>query len=258
MSDTVLDRAHRAMAAAPEDAALRLRFYQRLVDAELFVLLDGAAAAGRMRPRVFPLAEGPVVLAFDREDRLAGFVEGPADHAEMTGRALAPMLAEARLGLGLNLGAAPSAILLPAAAMAWLAGLLALRPGRREGLPEAVTAPAAAPAALLAALDAKLPGLAGLADHAVLVAADYGGAERGLVLAFGGAVPGAEDALARAAGEALVFSGQAEGTMDVAFPGAEALVRFARVGLRFDIPKVAGPAERAAPGTKPEAPPRLR
>ncbi len=258
MSETVLDRAHAAMTAAPEDEALRLRFYERLADAELFVLLEGAAEDGWFRPQVFPLEDGPVVLAFDREERLAGFAEGAADHAEMTGRVLAPMLAEARLGLGLNLGVAPSEILLPAAAMAWLAGLLAARPGRREEVPEALHPPGQAPEALLAALDAKLPGLAGLAEHVYLAEAAYPGGARGLLLAFAGASPGAEEALARTVGEALIFSGLDEGALDVVFPAPGLLERFARVGLRFDIPVPPRPFSPAPPGSDPDAPPRLR
>ncbi len=258
MSGTVLDRAHAAMAAAPEDAALRLRFYERLADAELFVLLEGAAAKGKFRPQVFPLEEGPVVLAFDREERLAAFAEGAVDQAEMTGRLLAPMLAEARLGLGLNLGVAPSEILLPAEAMAWLAGLLSARPKRREEVPEALHPPGGASEALLAALDAKLPGLAGLAEHVLLAEAAYPGGQRGLLLAFAGARPGAEEALARTVGEALIFSGLDEGALDVVFPASGLLERFARVGLRFDIPAPPRPVRPVPPGSDPGAPPRLR
>ena len=260
MTETVLDRAHGAMAEAPEDDALRLRFYERLADAELFVLLDAEAEGDRVVPRVFALEDGPVVLAFDRADRLAEFAQGPASTAEMTGRTLAPMLAEARLGLGLNLGVAPSEILLPAEAMAWLAGMLAARPEARDGVPDAVHAPAAAPEALIRALDAKLGGLAGLAARAVLVEAVYAGGERGLVLAFLGARPGAEGVLARAAGEALIFSGLETAAMDVTFleDGADEAGPLERVGLTFDLPAAPEPVLPRAPGTDPAVPPRLR
>lgn len=258
--ETVLDRAHAAMAAEEEDAGARLRFYERLADAELFVLLEAEAVGDRIAPRVFPLAEGSVVLAFDREDRLAGFAEGAAAHAEMTGRVLVPMLAEARLGLGLNLGVAPSEFLLPAKGVAWLAGLLAARPNRRDAAPERVGPPSAAPEALVAALDAKLPGLSGLADHALLAGTAYSGGEAALVLAYVGAREGAEAALARAAGEALIFSGLDERALDVTFlaPGSAAAERFARVALRLDIPPAQASVGPAAPGMDPDTPPRLR
>ena len=41
--ETPLDAAHAAMEAAPEDDAARLRFYERLADSELFLLLRRGA-----------------------------------------------------------------------------------------------------------------------------------------------------------------------------------------------------------------------
>ena len=41
---TPLDSAHAAMQAAPDDDTARLRFYERLADGELFVLLSQEAA----------------------------------------------------------------------------------------------------------------------------------------------------------------------------------------------------------------------
>ena len=86
---TALDTAHGAMEAAPADDVLRLQFYQRLADAELFVLLDREAAANTFAPQVFALEGGDTVLAFDSEDRLAGFVGGPAPYAALPGRVIA-------------------------------------------------------------------------------------------------------------------------------------------------------------------------
>lgn len=260
MSGTVLDRAFRAMEAAPESTGPRLRFYERLADAALFVLLEEEAADRRMRPRVFPLEDGPLVLAFDREDRLAAFAEEAADHAEMSGRVLVPMLAEAGLGLGLNLGVAPSEIVLPPEALGWLAETLSARPAEVSDLPDALTVPTGAPRDLLQSLDAKMPGLAGLADHAVLAGAVRPGGAQGLVLAFVGAVRGAEPALAQAAGEALIFSGLEDGALDVTFtnPGSEAAERLARTGIRFDLPEAHAESAPRPPGTDPHRPPRLR
>lgn len=250
---TLLDTAHAAMEAGGE--AERLRFYERLVDAELFLLLAEEAGA-EVKPKVFPLEDGPVVLAFDRAERLAAFA-GPASFAEMTGRRLVPILAEARLGLGLNLGVAPSEILLPAEAMAWLAAILARVPAPQREQPREVRPPRA-PEALVAAIDAKLPGLAGLAREAVLAEAGYANGQ-GLVLAYLDAVPAAEAALAQAVGEALIFSGLPEESVDVAFLQSESemAARFRAAGLTFEIPGPAMP-QVAAPGSDPEIPPRLR
>ena len=38
---TALDAAHSAMTADPQDDAARLRFFERLADSELFLLLTG-------------------------------------------------------------------------------------------------------------------------------------------------------------------------------------------------------------------------
>ena len=50
MTETPLDRAHDAMQAEPGDDAARLRFYERLADAELFLLLDAEAEGDRSNP----------------------------------------------------------------------------------------------------------------------------------------------------------------------------------------------------------------
>ena len=43
MTQTVLDAAHAAMMASPDNDTVRLRFYERLGDVELFLLLEGEA-----------------------------------------------------------------------------------------------------------------------------------------------------------------------------------------------------------------------
>lgn len=75
---TLLDQAHAAMEAAPGDDAARLRFYGQLADGELFLLLEREPEDETLTPQVFNLDEGPVVLAFDLEERLAAFTGVPA------------------------------------------------------------------------------------------------------------------------------------------------------------------------------------
>ena len=97
---------------------------------------------------------------------------------------------------------------------------------------------------------------------ALLTGVRYDDGRRGHMLVFVGAAPGAEGALARAAAEALTFSGVEAGEMDVTFLGPQdaALAAMARVALRFDLPTPAmpEPAAPAAPGMDPDRPPRLR
>jgi hypothetical protein len=106
MSDvvTLLDAAHAAVSADPENEALRLRFFERLADGEMVLLLEREAEGGTLEPRVFDLEEGPVVLVFDREERLAGFTGGIAPYAALPGRVIAGLLRGQGIGMGVNLG----------------------------------------------------------------------------------------------------------------------------------------------------------
>ena len=258
---TPLDQAHQMMEASGEDAA-RLRFYERLADSELFLLLTKEPEGEAISPELFELADGRFVLAFDREERLASFVGKPAPYAALSGRVIAAMLAEAGIGLGVNLQVAPSEILIPAEAVAWLHETLGHAPEEVEAKMEAFTAPTGLPDMLLSALDTKLATARGLARSAYLVGVSYDGGGRGHMLGFVDALPQAEGALARAVSEALTFSGIEAGALDVAFFAArdDIAARLARVGLRFDLPEIAPEerGERPAPGSNPDAPPRLR
>ncbi len=259
---TLLDDAHAAMTAAPEDDAARLRFYERVADGELLLLLDAEAEGDTLSPQVFSLEEGPVVLAFDTEERLADFTGTTAPYAALPGRVLSRLLAEQGLGLGLNLGVAPSSFLIPAEGVAWLARTLAAAPESAMGAPESFHAPRGLPETLVTALDAKLARAGGLASVAWLAAVTYRDGRRGHILAFVDAAPGAEAPLARAAHEALLFSGIEAGEIDVTFLSAEdaSLLALSRAGLRFDLPTPMA-TERpvpAPPGSDPTRPPRLK
>jgi len=258
---TPLDTALTAMETAPEDDTARLRFYERLADSELFLALDGEADGDRMSPRVFPVEEARFVLVFDREERLADFADAPAPYAVLSGRGLATMLAGQGIGLAVNPGA-PASILIPAEAVDWLAATLAEAPDEVEETPQEITAPKGLPEALIGALDTKLATAAGLATFAYLCGVTYSGGRQSHLLAFVDPVPGAEPALARAAGEALTFSGIEAGVMDVGFFRASDPVcaALAKTGLRFDLPKLerTGHVPRGAPGMDPDLPPKLR
>lgn len=259
---TPLDAAHAAMEAAPEDDAARLRFYERLSDGELFLLLEEESDGETLTPRVFELEAGPMVLAFDLEERLAEFSGGISAYAALPGRVIAAKLAGQGIGLGVNLGVAPSSMLLPPEALDWLADTLANDPAEAEARPEEFLPPGGLPETLLTALDAKLARAGGLARAAFLCGVRYEGGRRGHVLAFVGAVEAAEGALARAVAEALTFSGVEAGELDVTFlpEGGAAERMMSRVALRFDLPEPARPEPRApaAPGSDPDRPPILR
>jgi hypothetical protein len=256
---TFLDAAHAAVSADPENEALRLRFFERLADGEMVLLLEREADGERLEPKVFELEDGPVVLVFDREERLASFTGGIAPYAALPGRVIAGLLKGQGIGLGVNLGVAPSSMLLPPEAMDWLAETLDEAPEELVAAPEEFLPPAV-PEAVVAALDAKLARAGGLAAAAILAGVVYRDGRRGHMLAILDAAEGAEGPLARAMGEALVFSGIEAGELDVVFLAAASPVTaaMARVGLRFDLPAPERPAEPAPPGMDPSRPPRLR
>jgi hypothetical protein len=263
MSDqTPLDIAHAAMEAAPSDDAARLKFYERLSDSELFLLLSKEAEGDQINPEIFDLGDASFVLVFDREERLTQFVGKAAPYAALSGRVIANMLVEQGIGLGVNLEVAPSQMLVPPEAVSWLTETLAHAPDEVEARAEELYAPKGLPEELLTSLDAKLATTAGLAQNAYLVAVRYEGGATGHMLGFVGTVVGAENALAKAAGEALTFSGIEAGSIDVGFfsttdPMAAAM---SKVGLRFELPKLETREQnvRAAPGSDPDKPPKLR
>jgi len=257
---TPLDAAHAAVSADPENETLRLRFFERLADGEMVLLLEREAAGETLEPKVFDLEDGPVVLVFDREERLASFTGGIAPYAALPGRVIAGLLQGQGIGMGVNLGVAPSSMLLPPEAMDWLAETLEGGPQQAEALPSEFLAPTV-PEAVVAALDGKLARAGGLAAAALLAGVVYRDGRHGHLLAVLDAVEGAEGPLARAMNEALVFSGIEAGELDVVFlaAGSPAATAMARVALRFDLPQ---PEMQdlmpVAPGMDPSRPPKLR
>ncbi|WP_112311025.1 SseB family protein [Pseudogemmobacter bohemicus] len=269
MSETtppsLLDEAHAALSADPGNEAALLRFYDRLADGELYLLLEREAVGETLDPKVFDLESGPVVLVFDREERLADFTGGIAPWAALPGRVIAGFLRGQGIGLGVNLGVAPSEMLLPPEAMDWLSDALEPAPEEAMGRPVRFFAPLV-PAGLSLALQDKFASARGLASAALLAGVEYDDGRRGHMLAFIGANTGAEPALARAVQEALIFSGLDAAALDVAFFGPQdrALAGIGEKALRFDLPEPEAPPAAEArpvspgPGMNPEKPPYLR
>lgn len=259
---TELDDAHSAMDASPEDDRLRLRFFERLADSEVFLLLTTEPSDDKAEPQLFDVEDGRYALVFDREERLAAFVGAQAPYLALSGRMLCRMLAGQGVGLGLNLEVAPSAMLIPQEAVDWLDQTLAKAPDEVAAVPVEVSRPSGLPEDLLSGIDRKLASGAGLADWAGLVRVTYNDNRRGHLLAIAGAKPEAEAPLASAIGEALTFSGVDAGELDVVFvaAGSDLAQRVARVGLCFDMtaPEPEKARTPAAPGMDPDRPPRLR
>jgi hypothetical protein len=259
---TELDTAHAAMDADPDNDAARLRFYERLADTEMFLLLASEPEGDDdINPEVIEADDVQYVLVFDREERLADFAERAASYAAVSGRGLAQMLVGQGVGMGVNLGQ-PSSILIPPAAIDWLIETLGNAPEEAQARPVEITAPKGLPESVVTGLDRKLATAVGLAEVAYLSGVTYDTGARGHILTYVGAVEGAEPALARAVAEALTFSGVDAGMIDVTFVPADSdfVARLERVGLRFDLPKPEVPQAipGSNPGMDPTRPPKLR
>ena len=259
---TELDHAHAAMADGT-DASAR-QFYRIFADAPVLLLLDHEPEGERINPRVFDLADGPVVLAFDTDERLAGFGAGPQPYAALPGRIIAQHLAGQGVSLGLNLGTgAASETLLPPDALQWLADMLKTNPEQVQAVAEAFYPPRGLPTGLADALTFTLDGAAGLALAALLVQVRYVGGRRGHMLAVIDAAAPAQAARARALAEALQFSGVDLAEIDVTFlassdPAVSHIAKAAQVFPVPAAPSVPAAAVRSTPGSNPDKLPNLR
>ena len=257
---TQLDAAHVEMVAAPDDDGARLRFWGAVAESELFLMLAEEMADDRITPAEAEAEGMRFVLAFDREERLAEFAGCAVPYAALSGRRLVRLLAGRGLGVALNPDVAPSATMLGAAAVEWLAGLVPDVPLAVEARIEEVFAPSGLSETVVMALGRRL-GLAGdMARTAWLVDARCSGGVRRHVLAVVGVAPGAEAALATAVAEALRFSGAEAGMIDVTYLAdhSPVLAQFAKVGLRFDLPRHATSPMPGPPGMERERPPKLK
>ena len=259
---TDLDLAYGAMVAAHDDDDVpRLRYYAALADGEMILVLETEATRGSVTPRVFDLEEGPVVLAFDSEEKLAVFAAGTVPYAALPGRVIAQQLAGQGIGLAINLGA-PSMMLFPPDAVDWLAETLAEEPLEATAVPVAFAAPTGIPPGFLDVLRAKLVRSSGKAAGAVLTGVTYADGRRGHLLAVVDAQAGTEDRLARAVSEALIFSGLDAAEMDVVFLASSdarlALMQAQGMQLDMRLPEPVAKPAPTAPGTDPDKPPILR
>ncbi|WP_420860491.1 SseB family protein [Algirhabdus cladophorae] len=255
---TRLDVAHQKMEQSGQDAD-RAAFYERLAEAEVMLLLAAESDGAQVVPHVFEADGLSFVLIFDTEERLVDFVGQATPYAALSGRVVVQMLAGQGLGLGLNLGGAPSETLLDAAAVDWLAEQVQPEPSEAQDIPQEI-APPHVPEAIITALDGKLAGAAGLARSAYLVQVHYKSGAKGHMLAFIDAVHGAEGALSQAMTEALHFADIDAASLDVAFfdRSDSFTAHLAKHGLRFDIPQPAKEQSPSAPGMDPQKPPKLR
>ena len=256
MTATRLDQAHAAMMVDETDDLARLAFFAAFADTELFVVLKSDGERPSEAPLLFDTSDGAFLLAFDTEDRLTTFTEGPAHYAALSGRAIAAMVRNDGVGVALNPEVAGSSMLISADTLVWLSDILSREVRQITAIPKTLHRPSL-PAGLLDALDTKLASAEGLARAAILVDATYESGETISVIALIDPVPGAEQALARSVAEAVTFLGAEGDALDVMFIDSAAPIydRLAAVGVRIDLPT----PEVAMPQVPdPSVPPKLR
>lgn len=258
MTQTPLDRAWSDLNADPDDTAKRLRYFERVMDAELFMVLDGADGDDTVTPKAQIIEGTEYVLAFDLESRLAEFSGTTAEYLTVSGRGLIEMLLGQGAGILLN-PRSDSENTVPPDTVTWLAQMAGVTPDEVDDSPEELLPPAGVDEGLILALDAKFSTMRGLADHAVLVLARYADGRTQPLVGIFDARDGAEPDMARAITEAAQFSGAAVDAVDLVFLPSDHPVagRMAGLGLKFQIPRSEVQLERPAPGSDPAKPPRL-
>ncbi len=254
--ETPLDVAHRDMLDPTAEENEYRRYYRLLAAAELFVLLV-EEVGDSFSPQLIEDDGQYYALAFDREDRLAAFLDEPQDYAAMSGRSLIAALLDEDLGLGINLGMDASTML-PPDVLYWINTQISPEVAVEEARIKEILPPALASEGLIATLSERLPILSGLADHAVL-AQIPGEDDMCLLLAMVDVPDAARTSCAGAVAEALRLSGIEDPLDSVFVEAGDALhVAISKVGLRFDIPEPPKTDRTpSAPGSDPDKPPIL-
>lgn len=246
----------------PENASLRLRYYEQFARREIYLLLKSEPEGDRIDPQIVTMDDQNFILAFDTEARLASFHETPSPYAALNGRDIAAMLKGQGVGIGVNLGVAQSAFLIAADGVDWLNGVLDNQAQGLERKVETLLTPETIPENLREALARCLLGFAGFAQSACLVDVQYQDGTRAHLLAVIGADEPMKEAIGRGVAETLSFLEQPF-SLDVSFFEANdsTVQRMNALGLSFAIPKPAEPQPMRAPkapGMDPDKPPKLR
>ena len=260
-TQTQLDKAHSEMKSDENDKSLRLGFYGRIIEAELLLFLEKEPTGADISPQSFAIEGGQFVTVFDTDERLVEFANDTAPYIAMSGRAIVGMLRGKGIGIGLNLGVAPSSFLMSSEAVDWLAGVLSNVPDPRMDQPAKIQAADSFPSELIETIGSSLKSASGLAGSAYLVQVSYLDGGSGYMVAVIEAQSQAQPAIGQSINDALVFSGAEIGNLDVGFFSETDPVfsQIKDVGTLIEIPR---PAKRQkkqpAPGMDPDSPPRLR
>ena len=247
---------------SPENQPTRLRFFNAFLDSELCLLLSKEAGEETISPIVAYCRGIEHVLVFTCENSLVEYSKKVAPYAALSGRVIVDMLARANLGLAFNFAMPSSELILTAGDIKWLNEIVAESPYIHEARPTLFFPLGTEGEKLASILTEKLLPAANLAASFWLVGVQYDDQSQGVLLIILDARPGAEAPLAKAAIEAVAFSGFDNLPFDVSFlKGQNKLAETVkRQGQPLLFPKL--PTKMLSlpsiPGGDPSKPPQLR
>ena len=250
------------MSRNPENNDARLNYYGVLADTNLFLLLEQEPSNEILEPKFIQLEGKNFALAFDSEESLAEFYGEAAAFAEVTGRVLAKMLLEEKIGLGINLGVYEGELLLPWEIIEWFVNVLDEAPNLVQNTPKKFLRAEAFPEILFKALQEKLMPAVGLFDEIWICAAEYNEDESSHLICLMGVQNSAQQAIVKSINEVLSFTNIDLGNIDVAHFSYddEVCTKIREIGIKLEFPKV-NKVKNAARDVKNKAalqPPKLR
>ena len=257
-----LNKAFEEMSRNPENNDARLNYYGVLADANLFLLLEQEPRNEILEPKFIQLEGKNFALAFDSEENLSEFYGEAAAFAQITGRVLAKMLLDEKIGLGINLGVSEGELLLPYSVIEWFVSVLEETPDVVQNSPKKFLSANAFPEIMLKVLQEKLAPAVGLFDEIWICGVEYDEDEFSNLICLIGAQKPAEQAMIKSIKEVLSFSDINLGNTDVAQFNYddEACSIIREIGIKLEFPQVPK-LKSAAKGQKNKAtlrPPRLR
>lgn len=250
------------MSRNPENNDARLNYYGVLADTNLFLLLEQEPSNEILEPKFIQLEGKNFALAFDSEESLSEFYGEAAAFAEVTGRVLAKMLLEEKIGLGINLGVYEGELLLPWEIIEWFVNVLDEAPNLVQNTPKKFLRAEAFPEILVKALQEKLMPAVGLFDEIWICAVEYNEDETSHLICLMGVQNSAQQAIVKSINEVLSFTDIDLGNIDVAHFSYddEVCTKIREIGIKLEFPKV-NKVKNAARDVKNKAalqPPKLR
>ena len=253
MPNTNIDRAHAAMTAGGETELIS--FYRSVADSELHIILEEANPTEVAEPRLQMLDGSQYVLAVDQKDRIFGLAGEGAPTSRIYGRDLFNLIRGRGIHVAINIGVAPSEMVIPDHAIDWICEMLdddeekaldpavasaaeKLVPATQNGKFKALLAPHNIPDTLLVMLNEKLHHVAKFIDTALLLRAEYVDRPSGFVIAFSGVEEAHREIVTVSVTEALVAARRNDLVLDIVFLQEDdpSLVRLSRLATHL-IPK---------------------